>query len=120
MSQSNDSSNPPTKSKAHKIQIRNRKGAEDRISSGANMEVILDGHRLGGASFVKFEVSAKKVAKVLIELYAEVEVEANILLGEPELLKVTGLSQNGKPVARYAISSYAPVGMDTKIPSSEE
>lgn len=104
-----------SQSKPHKVQIRNRPGAEGKLSAGANMEVLLDGKRLGGATFVKFEVSTKKIAKVMIELYAEVEIDANLELGEKTLKEETNLTtSNGKPLARYTISSYSPVAIDIK------
>lgn len=76
-----------SQSKIHKIQVRNKPGAEGKLTTGPNVEVLLDGNNLKGASFLKFEVGAKKVAKVLIELYAEIEVDVNVELGEKELKK---------------------------------
>ena len=60
----------------HKIQVRPRSGAENTITTGANTELYLDGKLLKGARFIKFEVDARKVSKVTIELYAQVELDA--------------------------------------------
>lgn len=57
------------------IQIRNRAGAEDQLTTGGNTEVLLDGQVLRSARFVKFEVDSRKIAKVTIELYATVEAD---------------------------------------------
>lgn len=61
-----------------KILIRNIKGAEDRVSSGANMEILIDGKVVEGVTFAKFEVKAGGVAKIELEMFASVEVDANI------------------------------------------
>lgn len=98
-----------------KITIRNRDGAEDKLSVGANMQVLLDGEPIRGATFVKFEVHSKKVAKVTIELYAEVEIDANVF--EPQVIKVKETNSrtlDGKALARHTLSSYEPVAIDIK------
>jgi hypothetical protein len=61
--------------KIHKIQVRNKPGAKGKITVGANTEVLLDGKPLKGAKSIKIQIQAKKVAKVVIELYAEVEAD---------------------------------------------
>lgn len=43
--------------------------------TGANTVVELNGEKLTTASFVKVEFHARRVTKVLIELYAHVEVD---------------------------------------------
>lgn len=92
---------------AHKIQVRNRPGAEGKITTGANTEVLLDGKKLNGCRFVKIEVDARKVAKVMLELYAEVEVEVESPL-DHESTKDSGLLVHGKPLSVHTISSYSP------------
>lgn len=67
----------------HKLTIRNKPGTEGQPTRGMNTDIFLDGKPLRGASFIKFEVGAKKMAKVMIELYAEVEVDATVILGDP-------------------------------------
>lgn len=103
-----------SKSKVSKITIRNRPGAEGAITVGANTEILLDGKRLGGASFVKFEVHARKVAKVTIEMYAEVEVEANVPLQIVKEVDTGNVSAKGKTVVRRTLSSYTPTAIDKK------
>lgn len=97
-----------------KVTIRNRPGAEGKLSVGSNMEVLLDGKRLGGAYFVKFEVHAKKIAKVTIEMFAEVEVEGNFALEKKtkESKKLT--DRVGKPVGIHELSNYTPQRMAYK------
>lgn len=97
-----------SQSKIPKITVRNREGAEGKISTGANTEVLLDGKRLGSAYFVKFEVHAKKIAKVTIEMYAEIELEANLPLESKtkESPRLTNLK--GKPIGIHTLSNYEP------------
>lgn len=90
-----------------KLVIRNCPGSEGQLSKGANMEVLLDGKPIKGATFVKFEVKAAKLAKVVIELYAEVEIEAEVELVKPKKVKTVGQS-NGKTVAIYELGNYSP------------
>lgn len=97
-----------SQSKCNKITIRNRPGAEGKISVGSNMEVLLDGKRLGGAYFVKFEVHAKKLAKVTIEMYAEVEVEAEAKLESQVKESKNITNSKGKPIGIHTLSSYSP------------
>lgn len=97
--------------KVHKLQVRNRPEADGKISVGARMEVLLDGQPLRGVTFFKFEVSAKKVAKVQFEMLAEVDIEVAAILPHKELKK-TGYTKiekgDTKAVALYEISSYSP------------
>lgn len=102
MSQSESS----PKSKYPKITIRNREGAEGKLSVGANMEILLDGKRLGSAYFCKFEVHAKKIAKVMIEMYAEVEIDMNTPLAEST--RESDYLVKGKVVPIHTLSNYSP------------
>ncbi len=45
---------------------------------GAVTQVILDGRPLHGVANLTFEVSPKSVAKVYLELYADVSIEGNV------------------------------------------
>jgi len=101
-----------SQSKCHKIQVKNRPGAEGQLTMGANTRILLDGKPLKCAQFFKFEVHCKKMAKVTIELLAEVEIEANVELNATD--EETDLTNNGKPVPRYVLSSYSPVTVDIK------
>lgn len=104
MSQSNENKQ---RAKAHKIEVRRRPGSEGTIQTGATTQIYLDGKLLGGATFFKFEVHARKVAKVTIELLGEVEIDADVELGEPQV-KPTDMTIKGKPVSLYTLSSYGP------------
>lgn len=59
----------------HKISVRPKPGHEGEITRGTNTLVYLDDQLLKGARFIKFEVDSRKVAKVTIELYAQIELE---------------------------------------------
>lgn len=56
-----------------KLTVRNKKPGT--ISVGANTEVLLDGKPMGNISFLKIEIKSKKVAKVTMEMYADVDLE---------------------------------------------
>lgn len=59
--------------KPHKISIRNMKPGE--ISSGMNTEVLIDGKPLKLCKFAKVEFHSKRLTKVTIEMFADVEIE---------------------------------------------
>ena len=61
----------------HKLSIKNKKPGS--ISTGANTEVYLDDQRLNGVSFIKLEFKSNKIAKVLLEMYVEAEVESDVI-----------------------------------------
>lgn len=71
--------------KLPKLTVRNKKPGT--LSVGANTEVLIDGKPLGNISFLKIEIKAKKVAKVTMEMYADVDLELDsiphIKEGEP-------------------------------------
>jgi hypothetical protein len=92
--------------KLHKLQIKNKQNAEGQISKGANMEVLIDGQPLKGVTFIKFEVKACKVAKVMIEMLADVRVDANLPLSV-ETIKNT----KDMPKVTYQIGSFYPTGV---------
>ena len=62
--------------KVHKIQIRNKRPGE--VQTGASTQLLLDGKPFRGVTFIKFEAKAKGVAKVLVELLADVEIDADL------------------------------------------
>jgi hypothetical protein len=103
-----------SQSKFNKITIRNKLGAEDQTSKGANMEILLDGKKLDGAYFAKFEVHARKVAKVTIEMYAEVEIEANVETETNRRESDELVHLDGRPMGIHAISNYSPVAIVRK------
>jgi hypothetical protein len=60
-----------------------------------------------GVRFLKFEVSAKKVAKVVIEIFAEVDADLNAELAES--VKPTDYrTTKDSPIALYTLSSLYP------------
>jgi hypothetical protein len=85
--------------KVSKITIRNKH--PDSVSTGANTEILLNGMPLPSVSFVKIEIKAKKIAKVMLEMYANVEID---LSTHPELREVTP-----KPGPVYAVGKYSPI-----------
>lgn len=98
-----------SQTKVSKISIRPRTGTENTISTGANTMVYLDDQPIRGATFVKIEVGARKVAKVMIELFAVVDAEIYAQLEESTKRK-TGFhdAKNKKPLAQFELSSYSP------------
>lgn len=112
MSQTKQDSQPVKETgKTHKLQVRNKPGTEGHISKGAITEVLLDGKPLKGVSFFKFEVKAGGVAKVMLEMYADVDVEIATELTHKEL-KSTGyetqLADGRKAVGLYELGNYSP------------
>jgi hypothetical protein len=97
-----------SQSKVQKITIRNRPGAEGKTTCGSNTQVLLDGVPIRGASFVKFEVHAAKMAKVTIEMFAEVELEIEAELEKHEKESTKLVNAKGKPIGIYTLSSYFP------------
>jgi len=67
-----------------KIEIRNKKGHEEQLSAGTNMEVLIDGVLLKGITKIHFEVEAGGVAKVTTEMLGIVQTN---MVGELKKLK---------------------------------
>lgn len=80
--------------KVHKIKVVNRPNGQ-RFQMGCTTEVFIDGVKLSGATFLKFEVKASSVAKVTIELLADVEFDAELPL---ELRPSSKVERNIEPV----------------------
>lgn len=89
----------------HKIEVRNRAGGEGKLTTGANTEILLDGKPLQGITFFKFEAKPSKIAKVCIEMVAEVGIDLNakLNLSDP---KPTEFVAEGKPLELYTLSSH--------------
>jgi hypothetical protein len=102
--------------KAQKVTVRNKPGAEGRLTVGANTEVLLDGVRVRGVNFIKIEIGAKKLAKVTIELYAEVEVDGiTVALPNQATQKKPSMkTSKGKLIALHELSSYGPTDIVLK------
>lgn len=54
------------------LKVRSKKPG---ATTGASTEVHLDGKKLGNLSFLKIEIKARKVAKVQMEMFVELDVE---------------------------------------------
>ena len=55
------------------LKIRNKNPGT--CSTGANTEVTLDGKKLPYLSFLKLEFHSRKVTKVTMEMYVDVDIE---------------------------------------------
>ena len=66
----------------HKIYISNKRGSEGNISTGANTEVSMDGVALRGVKSIKYEVDAKSIGKVTIEMYAQLDIDHDAVTTE--------------------------------------
>lgn len=97
-----------------KLVIRNK--APGTISSGANTEVLLDGKPVRGVSFIKVEVKPKKLTKVVLEMYCEVEVEADVEL-EPIPEDTQDLMKIGKHI--YTVGKYETTGFGIPVKPKE-
>ncbi|NJO49790.1 MAG: hypothetical protein HC840_10465 [Leptolyngbyaceae cyanobacterium RM2_2_4] len=75
-----------SQTKLHKLSVKQRPDAAGKISTGANTQVFLDDKPLNGVKFLKAEFHARRLTKVLIEMYVELgEIETTVLLSqEPE------------------------------------
>lgn len=115
-----------TKAKMHKIEVRRRpisEGEGSTVQTGANTQVFMDGKLLKGVTFFKFEVKAAGVAKVMMEMYADVDIEIETSLPRKEL-KSTGarLLRDGgsKALGVYEIGSYHPKDIVEKIDDPQD
>jgi len=70
-----------SKKKMHKIEVRQKEGSEG-LMTGANTEVFLDGKRLRCVTSLKFEVKAKGIAKLQLEMLGDYAVSG--VIGELE------------------------------------
>lgn len=101
-----------------KIEVRQKAGYNpSKAQTGATTEVYMDGQLLRGISFFKFEVKAAGVAKVYMEMFADVDIEAAAALPHKEL-KNTGYetitSDGRKAVGIYELGSYSPKAIAMK------
>lgn len=62
-----------SQTKIPKLKVINKKPGS--ITTGASTAVFLDGKLLDSLHFLKIEIKAKKVAKVTMEMYADVDIE---------------------------------------------
>ena len=64
-----------------KLVIKQKEDAKGKAMTGANTLVTLNGKPLRGCTGIKFEVQAASVAKVTIEMIAEVDIEGEFVVG---------------------------------------
>lgn len=69
------------------LKVRNK---QPGVTTGANVEVELDGKKLENLSFLKLELHARRVAKVTMEMYVEVDAELEPDIPELTIKKVSG------------------------------
>jgi hypothetical protein len=103
-----------SQSKYPKLSVRNRPGSEGQITVGANTLVELNGQPLGNVSFIKIEIGAKRVAKVMMEMFVELDIEVN--LSHLDVMKETdtGYVLKNKPLAVRTMGNYSPRGIAIK------
>ena len=104
----------PKKNVYPKLSIRNKPGCEGMVSTGANVQVLLDGNKIPMVSFLKIELKPAKVAKVTMELY--VELDAEVITEELKTVaeEGTALTMRGKHVAVRTLSNLEPAGIAFK------
>lgn len=71
------------------LKIRNKNPGT--ISTGANTEVELDGKKLPMLSFLKLEFHSRRVTKVTMEMYVDVDIEVEPGDATMTIKKVSGL-----------------------------
>ena len=60
-----------SQTKLHKLTIRNKEPGQ--ISKGANTEILLDGKPLKMVKFLKLEFHPRRLTKVQLEMYVDLE-----------------------------------------------
>lgn len=98
--------------KVDKLTIRPKDSSENTISTGANTEILLNGVPLKGVTFIKCEWKAKGVCKVMMEMYAQVDIETNVELSTAPSKEKIYLS--GTAFEVHQIGSLNPVGVVPK------
>jgi len=73
------------------LEIHNRPGAENQLTCGNNVEVLLDGKPIPGLFGASFQIVRCDLAKVTLELWANIKVDVNV---KPEIVEY----QRGIPV----------------------
>jgi len=81
------------KNKYPKITVRQKKGSEDSVMTGANTEVLIDGEKVPYVKSFAFRVDAVGVAEVHISMYGHVEIEG--IIGQYESI-IIPLKPEGK------------------------
>ena len=94
----------------HKLTVRSKD--PNKIMTGANTIVELDGKPLNYVTFFKFECKPKGVAKVTLEMLVEVEIDGTVELQEKEQEQVEPI-QIGDAI--FVLSKYETIGIPKKI-----
>lgn len=89
-----------------KILVKNKNPGT--ISSGANTEVYIDGQKVNCVSYLKLEFKPGKVTKVILEMFAEVEIE-NLDIEFTNQTTKTDTIKIGEKI--YTLSEYSTVGV---------
>lgn len=71
------------------LKVRNK--YPGTVSTGANTEVELDGKKLPNLSFLKLEFHSRRVTKVTMEMYVDVDIEVEPGDATMTIKKVSGL-----------------------------
>ena len=89
-----------------KILVKNRNPGT--ISSGANTEVYINGQKVNGVSYLKLEFKPAKLTKIVLEMYAEVEIEDLDIEFTNQTPKI-GTIKIGEKI--YTLSEYSTIGV---------
>lgn len=66
----------------NKLTIKQKEESKGKVMTGANTEVLLNGKPLPGLTGIKFEVKAASIAKVTLEMIAEVDIQGDFVIGQ--------------------------------------
>ena len=77
-----------SQTKLHKLSVKSK--TPGKVSVGANTLVELDGKPLEGVKFLKMEFHSRRVTKVQLEMYVEVEnIDVDVPLNMQEVKAVS-------------------------------
>lgn len=96
------------------LTIRNKPGTEGRVTTGANVQVELDGKKIPMLSFLKFELKPAKVAKVVMEMYVQLDAEVVLENLEAVDTKKTDFTIQNKVVEVRTLSNLQPAAIGVK------
>lgn len=79
----------------HKIELRSKN--PDKISTGANTELYIDGQKAKGVKSFKYEVDARGVGIVTVQYFGSVAIDSNIpsIVAEEILLETPLVQEMG-------------------------
>lgn len=84
------------KVKMPKIEIRNKKGTKDLLTTGANTEILIDGKPLKNVHKLNLEIIAGGMAKLTVEMYGSIHTN---MIGEltKKTIKIEDKEKEEKP-----------------------